>query len=317
MKSLIFLITFSLFGVNISNAQIVDRTENRAKQKANQRVDQKIDKGLDKGLDAIEGLFGKKKKDKSKGDEDSEEVASETENTDSGAAAQSDMMSKMFGGGDLDVQDSYTFDHNILMNIQTFDKKGKTGDEMKMTMYFSDETPHFGMSMDIEGGNNFIIYDMETYEMVSLMDNNGQKIGMTMKLNPDKFVNNDEGKKENGNISFEKTGRTKTISGYNCEEYKLNDPEGDPNSTTTFWMTTDIDANWIEMMSTFASTNKKMQKNFVLPEDYPKGSMIQIINASNKNEEKSVTTVEKINKNTHKVIETKGYQMMALPGSGK
>ena len=64
MKSFIFLIAITLFGVCTSSAQIVDRTENRAKNKANQRVDQKIDKGIDKGLDAVEGLFSKKKKNK-------------------------------------------------------------------------------------------------------------------------------------------------------------------------------------------------------------------------------------------------------------
>ncbi len=315
MKFLVYLLSFALFGVNISNAQIVDRTENRAKQKANQRVDQKIDKGLDKGLDAIEGLFGKKKKDKESETADPEMV-SETEGNVENDAAQSAAMGKIFGGSNVDVQDSYTFDHNILMNIQTFDKKGNPGEPQKMTMYFSDETTHFGMNMEMEGANNFIVYDMETYEMISLIDNGGQKMGITMKLNPDKFVNNDESDKDHSNISFEKTGRTKTISGYTCEEYKLNDPDGDPNSSTTFWMTNDIDANWIEMMSTIASTNKKMQKDFVLPEDYPKGSMIQIVNASNKNDEKTVTTVEKINKNSHEVINTSGYQMMSLPGSG-
>ena len=121
-----------------------------------------------------------------------------------------------------------------------------------------------------------------------------------MKLDPEKFRDSEDSNKGQAKFTFEKTGRTKMISGYNCEEYKLSDPESDPETTTTFWMTDEIDANWLEMMSKIASTNKKMQKDFILPEDYPKGSMIQIINASTKNGEKTITTVEKINKNDRK-----------------
>lgn len=318
MKSYIAFFAVVLLFTQTTHAQIIDRTEDRAKQKANNRIDRKIDEGLDKSFDAIEGLFSKKKK---KADQaDSKEKS--TENTENEGVSQSEaeanMLSAMMGGSDVNIQDSYTFDHNVLLNIQTFDKNGKPSEVNHMTMYFADESPNFGMSVDMEGSNNFMIYDMTTYEMVSLIDNNGQKIGMAMKLNPEKFIDEEADEQEsNENISFEKTGRTKVISGYSCEEYKLIDPEDDSDMETTFWITDDTDANWMKMMSKIAMSNEKMEEQYGIPENYPKGSMIQIINTSTKNEEKSVITVEKINKNQKKVVDTSGYQMMALPSSKK
>src|SRR5690606_22689628 len=147
------------------------------------RIDNKIDQGLDKGLNAVEGLFSKKKKTK----DETENVSpdnSQSETSETSADKQSTM--GMFAGNAV-VEDNYEFDHNMLLNIDTYDKKGKQQDPLDMRMYFSDEQPNFGMQMDMEGPKTFIIYDMKTYQMVTLIENDGQKIGTAMKFDPAKF----------------------------------------------------------------------------------------------------------------------------------
>lgn len=315
MKTLISFFLILLLSSPLCNAQIVDRTERRAKQKANNRVDRKVDQGIDKGLDAIEGLFGKKKKSKEEEtDPASDEKQAET------ATSKNNPYSQMMGG-DVDVQDSYTFDHNILLDVQSFDKKGKPEMSNKMKMFFAESTPHFGMEMKSSGSDNFMIYDMKAYEMVTLMDQGERKMGVAMKFDPSNFENVNDGDQSSAanreNVRFEKTGRTKTISGYSCDEYKVIDPEGDPDTENHVWMTQDIDANWIGMMSNMMATNKKMQKELTLPDSYPAGTVIQVVSSSTKNQEKTVMTVEEINKNQKKVISTSDYQMMSMPGGGK
>lgn len=286
--------------------QIIDRTENRAKQKANRRVDNKIDGGIDKGLDAIEGIFKKKdKKEEPANPKPETTVTNDSEQS-------SNAMSKMFGG-DVDIQDSYSFDHNVKLSIQTFDKNGKAGEALESRMYFSESEPNFGMDVQAQGAESFIIYDMQTYQMVTLIDNGGQKMGMALNLDPAVFEDKNE-PVDNTKYSFVKTGNTKVISGYNCEEYKMESSESNPDYDHTYWLTNDIDANWMGTFSNAMSSNKNMSKNFEVPKDYPKGSMIQMISESRKNKEKSITTVKEYKKNDRVTISTKGYQLMNMGG---
>lgn len=311
--SILFCSTFVM-------GQVVDRTEERAKEKTNQRVDQKIDKGIDKGLDAIEGLFSKKKKtdknEEKENDSNSDSAGSDSQNNQESADQSAAMMSKLFGG-DVDVEDSYSFDHNMILNIQTWDKKGKEQDPMDTKMYFSETEPNFGMEVNAEGSESFMIYDMQSYQMVTLINTDGQKMGMAMKFDPANFEDQmEKTKEENIKYSFEKTGKTKVISGYDCEEYVMTSTEGDEEWDYSYWVTDDIEANWMGYMSNMMATNKKMSSEYELPEDYPQGAMIQIIGESKKNEEKTITTVKEFNKNQPKSFSTEGYQFMNMPGMG-
>ena len=300
---------FILFSSTLMFGQILDRTENRAKQKANNRVDNKIDSGIDKGLDAIEGVFKKKNK------KEDNSTQSDTETTSNNDTQQtSDAMSKMFGG-EVDVKDSYNFDSNVTLIIQNFDKKGKEGQEMETKMYFSESEPNFGMDVKNSGTESFIVYDMEAYQMVTLIDNGGQKMGMAIQLDPKDFED-DTKAADNTKYTFVKTGNSKVISGYKCEEYKMESSESNPEYDYTYWTTTDIDADWMGTFANAMSSNKNMSKGYEVPKDYPKGSMIQTISASRKSQEKSITTLKEFNKNDRLSVSTKGYQLMSI-GGGK
>ncbi|NEN25567.1 hypothetical protein G3O08_18910 [Cryomorpha ignava] len=314
MKLTITLISI-LFSTALLFGQIVDKTEQRAKNKTNQRIDNKIDNGIDKGLDAVEGLFSKKKKSNDKQSTD-DDYSEQSQNSTNSSDTQSAM--SMFGGK-ADVEDSYDFDHNMLLNIDTYNKKGKQQDPMDMRMYFSDDKPNFGMEIEMEGSKSFIIYDMKSYQMVSLIENDGQKIGTAMKFNPEKFEENvKKASEDNSDVTYKfiKTGNSKVISGYNCDEYKMESSESDPEWDQTFWVTDEMDANWMENMSKMASSNKMMAQKFEIPEGYPEGTMIQIISESNKNQEKSIMTVKEYNNNQEKSFSTTGYQFMNIPGMG-
>lgn len=300
---------FILFSSTIMFGQIIDRTEDRAKQKANRRVDNKIDKGLDKGLDAIEGIFKKKDKKESPADPPARSESKATPET--GSDETSNMMAKMFGG-DVNVKDAYKFDHNVLLTIQTFDKKGQEGDPMETRMYFSDSEPNFGMDVTTPQAESFIIYDIEAYQMVTLIDNSGQKMGMAIQLDPSDFDDADDDA-DNAEYSFVKTGNSKVISGYQCDEYKMESTEKDPEYDNTYWITTDINANWMSTFANAMASNKQMAQKVEIPKGYPKGSMIQTISQSRKSKEKTITTVKEYKKNDRVTISTKGYQLMSMP----
>lgn len=308
------IILFSLlFSTNVLFGQIMDRTEQKAINKTNQRIDNKIDTGLDRGLDAVEGIFKKKKSnDKKTNDTDTN---SQSQNSANSSDAQSSI--DKFSGT-ANVEDSYDFDHNMLLNIDTYDKKGKQQEPMNLRMYFADDKPNFGMQVEMEGSKNFIIYDMKSYQIVSLIDNNGQKMGVAMKLDPEKMEEkiDKSSNKDNAEYKFVKTGNSKVISGYNCDEYEMESTESDPEWDQSFWVTDEMDANWMENMARMAASNKMMAQKFEIPKGYPEGTIIQIISESTKNKEKSIMTVKEYNKNQKKSFSTTGYQFMTMPSMG-
>ena len=302
-----------LICTGIAFGQILDRTENRAKNKVNNRVDRKIDSGIDSGLDALEGIFKKKNKEKEGEQSDDLEVAASSGDSEIRSAESHNAYSSS-----TEIDSDYKFDHNLKLNIQSFNKKGKAEDAMEMKMYFSDSESNFGMELNASGAESFVIYDMATYQMISLIDANGQKIGMSMKIDPEKMekqMNDSKEKAESETYNFVKTGESKVISGFNCEAYTLDDPDSN-EWNQTLWMTEDTDADWMGYMSNMMATNKQMEGSYQMPENYPDGSVIQIISESTKNQEKTIMTVKEINKNQPKTFSTDGYKFMNFPGMG-
>lgn len=306
---------FTLLATN-AEAQVTDRAKDKAEKKTNQRVDQKIDKGIDKGLDAIEGIFKKKKKKKKEEDSDSQNEnrrQAESDTQEQNEKTNSAMM-KMFGGGDVEVKDSYSFDHSIDIYTELYNKKGKLESSSEMTMLLSDSEPIFGMTTDAEGKSMKMIFDYENYQMITVpqKQEGGQNMAMVISLDPeaiDDLNEDDEGQPDD--VRFVKTGRTKTISGHNCEEYKIED-EDQEDYDVFVWIEPDGDFNWMEAFSQMAEQQKK--NDMVYPADYPEGMVVQTVSKNRKNKEKQVSTMKNLQKNNRTTISTEGYQFMNLSG---
>ncbi len=298
---------------NFANAQVVDKTKDKAEQKTERRVDQKIDGGIDKGLDAIEGLFKKKnKKEKEPKQQQTEE--SNVEVASEGDANQNAMMQMLMGGGgDVDVQDAYNFRHRFTLNVKTY-KRDKLKEDQNITMLLDDDGGNFGMEVDNEGVTQYIIYDLDSREMVTLISAEGQKMGMTMKLNED-LMDSATDTDKNKDVTFKKTGNSKEISGYRCDEYLVEGGDMEANERATLWITDKLDADWMKAMMKMSSQNKKIKGPEGLPSGYPDGTVIQAVNEDSKSTEKTVTTVEKIESGKFE-ISTVGYQFMNLGNMG-
>jgi hypothetical protein len=299
------------------NAQKVDETKERAAQKSEQRLDQKIDKGIDSGLDAIEGLFSKKNKKK---DDEKVEMEDDVQSQEGSSAEdkQTAAMMKMFGSSNVDVKDSYQFDHRFIILMEEFDKKGKLKESNEMTFLAKDDSPVMGLEIEQEGTATQLVYDLASYEMITLINTDGQKFGTTMSLDKaqvDAMVEESMDDTEATTTEmpqFRKTGKSKEISGYNCDEYEVTNMEG-AEGEVIYWITEEADADWISSMSSMSGLNKQLPSMYAgtgYPED---GSVIQMIMTEDDGTS-SVMTVKEIQKNQNVVINTKGYTFMNLPG---
>lgn len=321
MKTLLITLTTVLVGLSLQ-AQIItkEEVEERAEQKTEQRVDQKVDQGIDKGLDAIEGLlFGKKKK-KNKKSNDQEYSQEEESSSSSSSADDAYMgaMSKLFGGGNVDVQESYDFGAYSDVEITMTDKKGKV-ETMSMRYLFSKEATYVGMefkemSSTEEMPPSFTIFDWENYQMITLIETSGQKMGVAMNLNPEEIAaaSMEEMEEDDEEIKFYKTGRTKKILGYTCEEYKMESEDGEGS----FWMTDETDLHIglaMGAMSMGNTSNGKSKSQYDLPANYPEGAMLEMEYVDDKGEKMLMTTKE-INTNHNQSISTAGYTFMSMGG---
>ena len=314
MKQLLLLTTLALFCLTQATAQIVttEEVKEKAEDKVDQRVDRKVDEGIDKTLDGFEKLlFGKKKKKDKKKDKDKEQ---EDEQETTQAQEEAYDLSGLFGGGDAKIADQYTFDTQTDVQITTANKNGNKQDVSNYQMLFPNEGQYFGMDMSQSTGSPvFAIFDFENGQMVNLTESSGNKMAMVIKIDQDAVNEQVEEKMEeqDGDISFRKTGRTKKIHGYNCDEYEMESEDGHG----TFWITDDSNLRIGMAMGSMAAQGKGQNGGLQMPEDIPQGAILEMHHVDKDGSTMDWETTD-IKTNIKKSISTEDYQVMSFGGMG-
>jgi len=301
-KTLLSISAIALsFAINAQVPNIGKRIENKTKQKVNERVDRKIDQTIDKSLDKIEDPNTYKNSDSTGTDTPTPSTETNTNN--------------IFKSGDKSsVLKEYQFSQDVLMEMESFDKKGKSSGVNNMRMLFNNNGDYFGSEiiMNDDKGNTssmgFSIFDWKNNQMISLIDNGGMKIGMVIDMKAaansisDANTETDSAKE----TSFKKTGKTKTILGYLCEEYLAENEE----TLSEVWIANDVKINMGNAFQ-YISENQKSKKNKMsYPNDAPEGFMMEMVSTNKKNNEKTRMTVVELNENKNTTVNTSSYKFM-------
>ncbi len=224
-----------------ADAQIVKekttRAERRAKNKVNRRVDRTIDDAVDEAFNKIGGIFKKKKKRKDSGNDAPENGSPSEDQPNSEEMSETEMAERMrkmseMMGKEAKIKDSYSFSTTITMHTYTEKKSGKKKNVTDMDWMFSDDGTSFAMRTKESKHDALMIMDMENNSMINLNQKDKQAMTFSMDMGDVKEIADEQNEKK----SFRKTGRTKSILGYSCDEYEIEDEE----STGTFWFTTQL-----------------------------------------------------------------------------
>ncbi len=225
--SLLLLCLISSFST--ISAQVVKDKTQRAKQrtenKVDRKVDQKIDEAVDQAFNKVSSLFKRKKKDK-------KSTSQSSESTKQAPESPSQAPPSIFGNADVKTADSYQFDIIVSVNTKTIKKSGKVKDNIDFDWMLSKQGDLFGIaSFDKKQGKTTIIIDSDNKVMLSVMEKEKKAMVFNIKDNEDNDKIEDD-----SDVTIKKTGRTKKILGYSCDEYSMDSED----MTGTFWLTTQI-----------------------------------------------------------------------------
>lgn len=198
------------------------------------------------------------------------------------------------------TEPSYSFTGYMTMEVNSTDKKGKAEDPVNMQYLLSSSTDFMGMSfVDPKKSNvsTISIIDSKNQAMVILIEEKGNKSSMAMGMDFDKIhgmVDEEADEQlEKGNYTITKTGNTKSILGYPCEEYLVTTEDGKGN----YWITEKpIDGfSMFSPQSNPMVSNKTMDRYSSIFSNAPKGSFMEMTFTGN---DGTVTDMKVVELNT-------------------
>lgn len=180
------------------------------------------------------------------------------------------------------TESQYSFTGFMVMEVTSTDKKGKSEEPVRINYLLSQEPEFMGMNFqDPKKPENATttIMDTKNEAMVMLMSSDGQKSSFAIKMDYEKvqeLVDEEaEVQLENPEYKLTKTGNSKTILGYTCEEWLVVSEDGEGR----YWIT----EKPIDGLSIFSPqsnpmvSNKTMERYTSMFSNAPKGSFMEMI----------------------------------------
>lgn len=293
--SLIFSLALFILVPSVSNAQFGALRKAISKQ-----IDHKVDSTLDKNA-------------QDRRDSSAREENQQNASGDASSKGNSGPKRGLFGGKiDMKYKDDYSFTGRIYMQMETYDKKEVNKSDY-YTYYNSGEL-NAGIEVkliDEKDPNKTVptvfLFDHDNGCLMILIQDTDSKTGIISAIPSDSVIaaQAKAHKTESAQPVITKTGNSRTIAGYKCDEYKVTDPEKDGYSLV--WMTKDIDLK----------ADKRYWGKAGMPSyyNYPgfEGSVMLAVASFDKdqNPEMKMETRE-INNNFSHSISTAGYTFMKV-----
>jgi hypothetical protein len=234
-RSLILLLLLTIIVPVSSNAQM-----GVLRRAINRQIDHKVDSAIDKS--AQDKAREREQADKNQTDQNESDKTSGKESSGTKASGRG-----LFGGKiDIKYNDEYKFTGRIYMEMETYDKK-----EVKKSdyfTYFNSNTLNAGIEVKVpdpkEGDETVpatFLFDNDNKCLMMLTTNGDSKTGIISTIPSDSALAA-QSKNRKGDSPAEanitKTGNSRTIAGYKCDEYKI--VEANKEGYSNVWMTKDV-----------------------------------------------------------------------------
>lgn len=282
---LVFTILFSVQ----AEAQFFKNLKSKIENKIERKIEEKAERKSDQMIDSVFADKPSRKKKSRKNKETSEPEESQ----EIGGFDLGEMMEAAMNRKPAEYETSYTFNFTTTMEMTTQNSK-----PMQMTTSYGD-TAYY---VEIDKGTT-ILTDYKNEAMITINEQNKTAQAMSMSLMK-MFEDTNQEEEGNSDVSITKTGKSKVIRGYKCDEYILKSND----FTSEGWFTKDVNFD----MASHAKSMAEVFKSTINDEFAKKniGFPIEMTSITHKNE---VMTMKILDiSNTTKTVDLSDYKVTQL-----
>ena len=232
----------------------VRRAQNRVNWRLNREADKKVDEAVD---EALNKLLTKEKEEAEAGAEENQGEEAAVEVNEAGEMTVKDEAGEVTLSVEKSEQDeaivASDFTGSFTMEVDEY-KKGKQKKDMPVRIRYHLDAYQVAFEVMDEKSNTTIIIDRKNRKMTTKTDDGEEKTATIMPMLKIK-VSIDTEEWEEMDVKVTPTGKTRTIEGYLCQEYRVETEE----EVTLAWMTEELDLDFSTFMDMVAIQGKAGQ----------------------------------------------------------
>lgn len=307
----------------ITNAQVGNMLKNKAAKVLGAGVKAATNQAdtatKDAAYNATDKALDKRAQNKAQNTTETEADETETETADQAPARSSGNT----GGGGVNIgglfggkvtskyNESYSFNNRMYMQMEMYDKKDVV--KMDYFIYFSDNEPNAGIEAKIVGEGsegeqvNIVtssIVDGVNKTFIMLTDMGSMKMGIISEV-PDETTQQAQTDANAPKPTVTKTGASKTIAGYKCDEYLYKDNVNKDYSK--LWVTKDL-----KLTGDRRAYSKAGVPMFAGNPELENGAVLAMETYNEKNELEAKSETKEINLGYKHSISTAGFSMRQM-----
>lgn len=211
----------------------------------------------------------------------------------------------------VDYKSDYEFDAFIQMEVSEYKKSEKLDEQVVYDTHISKDKIDYAMVFSDENDKSIIIFDQDNSAMLILSDNDGEKTGFAMGIDPEDFAEAMEGYDEENEddslmdpYSAKKTGKKKDILGYSCEEYLVEDTETEVRMWVSEELGKKVRKNMLNNQQTFGAAFYHAA--------YANGMVMEYDVFEKEDGERTIMKVIDLDLNRSHSIPTRGYAILTM-----
>lgn len=301
----IFILFFMMLGSYQTEGQIMRRLRNAAEQGVARAVEKRVEREVEKATQRqLEKAFGN--------------LYGDPAGSPRGSGYD---FSKILGSINMDVETESTYDFTGLavMEITGTEANGKAINPVHIHSFLSAENNYYGMEfIDEENAKNqektVMIFDHKNNATIMLLESKEGRSSIAFSLdwntlmemeNTDGATGEEQEVVDLNDYKFEKTGNTKSILGYTCDEYQVSGEEFEG----IYWVSQDpidgLESFWGKN-SPFI-TQKMKNENQIYFDNLPEGNMLEMHFTSKEDQSSSLIKFTEIDKNKNNSFSMEDY----------
>ena len=216
-------------------------------------------------------------------------------------------MDAMGLSGNVDYETNYDFDAYIQMEVSEYNNNEKLKDKVVYDSYINKDAVDYAMVFKDGKDQSTIIFDSKNSAMLILTDSDGEHTGVAMGIDPEALAEDAEESAEESEVNpykAHKTGKTKTILGYLCDEYLVEDETSEARMWVSEKLGKQVRREMLNNQQTFGAAFYHAA--------YMDGMVLEYDLLDKDDGERTVMVVTNIDLNHSHSISTRSYAVMAI-----